>query len=187
MAIFDSLENVLGLKALAWDYEQGCFVSPQQNKFTWSRGGLVQGTCSKNSSHKYPEENCICGLYATFSKNILYEYLYRSPLSPVFLVEASGITIIHENGYRSEEMTIKGVSPVDTETVGIATANLAAWQASEYFGLGKPISIDVAFRVMDLWNKAHLKWYEGVTDEVMNMPRQKVLELLASYGIININ
>lgn len=78
-----------------------------------------------------PKKECTCGLYATFKFNVAMEYTHQSIISPIFLVEASGTTHIYTEGFRSEELTIHAVSPIDDSAI----AKLCASQAADYFGI----------------------------------------------------
>lgn len=142
----EPITNILGLKALAWDIDEMSFVSPARKEFIWSPGGLQMGDCYKCGNE--PREDCRCGLYATFDHNIVLEYTHESIISPIFLVEASGITHFYTDGFRSRELTIHAVVPSTEE----ANSWVAAQQAAYYFKV--PVrEIEEIYIAMDLHNK----------------------------------
>lgn len=144
--IKEPLQNIVGLKALAWNIERQTFVSPARPEFIWSPGGLQMAECDR-CKHE-PKEDCTCGLYTTFDINVALEYIYHSLISPIFLVEASGITHLYSDGFRSQELTIHSVAPNANE----AQAKLAASQAGDYFQV-PVIGLNSLIILMDLHNK----------------------------------
>lgn len=168
----EPVANVVGLKALAWDLNQNTFVSPARPSFTWSPGGLQMCNCEKCGNE--PKATCTCGLYATFDLDIALEYIEYSPISPIFLTEASGVTHIYSYGFRSEELTIHAVAPNSEERV----AMLAASQASDYFQV--PVTpIDSMIILMDLLNRRTLREeYVARSKIVSGMDNAQVFSLL---------
>lgn len=170
----EPISNVVGLKALAWDLNQNTFVSPARPLFTWSPGGLQMCNCDKCGNT--PKVTCTCGLYVTFDSDIALEYIGYSPISPIFLVEASGVTHVYSYGFRSEELTIHAVAPNSEEKV----AMLAASQASDYFRV--PVTpIDSMIILMDMLNRRTLKEeYIARSKMVSNMHQSQIECLLES-------
>lgn len=151
------IENILGLKALAWDYQTRTFVSPARPDFIWSRAGLQVAGCEARGCKIdiIPNPECSCGMYAAYDIDIINEYTDTSPISPIFLVEASGKTVIHEEGWRSKEMTIHMVTVPEDATPRL---HLIAAQAADYFQV--PVySLEVVTLVMDLQNIIQLPYY----------------------------
>lgn len=167
--IKEPMQNIVGLKALAWDIERATFVSPARPEFVWSPGGLQMGECTR-CGHE-PKENCSCGLYTTFDINIALEYIHYSLISPIFLVEASGITHLYSDGFRSQELTIHAVAP-NSDT---AESRLAASQAADYFQI--PVTnLGSLIIAMDLHDKPLLlNDYQLRSNELKEQP----------YGVID--
>jgi hypothetical protein len=181
--IKEPIKNVLGLKALAWNYDTKEFISPARPEFTWSPGGLQACGCARDCKGEYPEWDCSCGLYASYLLDIINDYTDTSPISPIFLVEASGKTIIHELGWRSKEMMIHAVCnsqvfsglSIDRPHFDAATA-----QAADYFQV--PIfDMDTMLVMMDLFNTVKLEYYKPVSDAIKEMDRATVLSLCEQY------
>jgi len=176
MIFNDPVKNTLGLKALAWDYRKGIFVSPARPEFVWSPGGLQASTCGRGYDHKVPELTCTCGLYASYNINIINEYTDTSPISPIFLVEASGRSIRHEYGFRSAEMTIRMVA-LPTASEGVL--KLAAYQAADYFKVELRPLADLTL-LMDLHNmylyQSHEVPYRPFSDSLRKIPYESLLE-----------
>lgn len=185
MPVYQALENVLGLKALAWDYHKRTFVSPACRDFVWTQGGLTASKCGLGKNHKVPDWDCTCGLYAVFDISIAEEYINGSPISPIFMVEASGVTIIHDFGYRSEEMTVRWVlKPTIQDTI----LEMASFQAADYFDV-EMIDTATAILIMDIWNVKHEESLKGdmyVPEKdryhprsliLRGVPREQILEL----------
>lgn len=173
MAVHDPLTNPIGLKALAWSYEDGCFVSPWAADFKWNEAGLQASGCQKldKSSNpfamaealqhkKIPDENCTCGLYTAYAFSLAYEYTYRGIVSPVFIMETSGKTIFHSLGFRSEELLIRAVvRKIGTNAEDVMKYNLVVKQAARYFDI--PILGEgAAEKTVDLWNTFHPELHE---------------------------
>jgi hypothetical protein len=169
MPIYQAIEYELGLKALAWDYSQGQFISPARPEFTWDKGGLKVAGCAHGYGHEAPDWDCTCGLFCAWDLNVVYEYIHRSPVSPVFLCEASGKTIIHDMGWRAEELSIIAVMGSFQSSV---IEKLAAHQASDYFQvpvLDKPA---VVF-LMDIVNMVLVEHYIAWSPVGMRLQRIK--------------
>jgi hypothetical protein len=151
----EPMTNVVGLKALAYDLTTQTFVSPARPEFIWSPGGLQMSECSRCKNE--PKEECSCGLYVTFSVDIALEYIHHSPISPIFLVEASGITHLYSDGYRSRELTVHLVAPNSDS----AQSKLAASQAADYFQVNVG-TLETILMVMDMHNlNLDIPFYRG--------------------------
>jgi len=143
--IREPMTNLVGLKALAYNLQTGTFISPARPEFIWSPGGLQMSECKKCGND--PREECTCGLYVTFDINIALEYIDFSPISPIFLVEASGTTHIYSDGFRARELTVHAVAPNSDD----AWSKLAASQAGDYFGV--PVQeLETLLIAMDIHN-----------------------------------
>jgi hypothetical protein len=180
MISFDQLEGELSLKAIAWDFDQGKFVSPSYSGFVWERDGIESAECNKGCEDiDIPGDDCTCGLYSTFRWNIIAKgYTAKSQISPVVLVEAIGKTVLHDDGIRSYQQGIRAVINTwrgkQLEKYGgfksiysagnlVSAVQASAHQASDYFQI--PIlDFDVATVVMDLWN-IHLNAQWGHEDD----------------------
>jgi hypothetical protein len=143
--IKEPMTNIVGLKALAYNLETGTFVSPARPEFIWSPGGLQMSECPKCKNE--PKAECTCGLYVTFDTEIALEYINYSPISPIFLVEASGPTHIYSEGFRSKELTVHAVAPNSDD----AWSKLAASQAGDYFGVSIQ-ELETLLILMDIHN-----------------------------------
>ena len=175
--IKEPITNILGLKALAWDYNKGIFISPARPDFVWSPGGLQASVCGRGYNHKAPDPECSCGLYAAYTLDIIDDYTGKSPISPIFLVEASGRTIIHDFGWRSAEMSIHLVA---IPPGGEGTLKLAAYQAADYFGINV-VPLDTMILVMDFFNTAQIEYYEPQSDVLSGKTRQQILNMSRSF------
>ena len=142
----EPISSIVGLKALAWDFNNSVFTSPARPEFIWSPGGLQMCECPKCGGE--PKQNCTCGLYATFKFGVAMEYTQESIISPIFLTEASGVTHVYSEGFRSEELTIHAVSPINDS----ALAKLCASQAADYFGIKIVPDYRVLWFFMDVLN-----------------------------------
>lgn len=171
----EPISYLVGLKALAWDLEQTTFVSPARPQFTWSPGGLQMCTCPKCGDE--PHSLCTCGLYATFDLSIALEYIGYSPISPIFLVEASGITHVYSDGFRSQELSIHAVAPNDSQS---SVAKLATSQASNYFQVPLVNDVNSMILLMELFNKKNLgDDYRPRNEFVKSMPIPAIEKLLS--------
>jgi hypothetical protein len=172
------IENCVGLKALAWDFDKRTFISPAQPEFIWSPGGLQACKCRLNSDPKHipPEWNCTCGLYATFDVAIAEEYVNKSVISPIFLVEPSGTTILYTKGFRSAEMTIQMVALPPWSN---ATTKFACKQAADYFQISV-VPLETLVITMDFINCWKLDFYKARSTELRYMKREKIVELARS-------
>jgi hypothetical protein len=181
--IKDPIKNVLGLKALAWDYKNEQFISPARPDFTWSPGGLQSCGCSRNCGGEYPEWDCTCGLYASYILDIVNDYTDTSPISPIFLVEASGKTVIHELGWRSREMTIHGVCNPEVFTglsIDRPHFSAATAQAADYFQV--PVfPLETIQVMMDLFNCVKLEYYVPVSDALKDVSREVIVMMCEEY------
>lgn len=175
--IKEPITNLVGLKALAWDIERQIFVSPARPEFVWSKGGLQMSQCPKCGNNN-PQENCTCGLYATFDVHIALEYIHYSIISPIFLVEASGDTFLHECGYRCGELTLHGVAPNCDEYA----AKLAASQASDYFQV-QPMSLEKMLIIQDIVNRTLIPEYYCRTDLIKGLSTEVLKELMEKNGV----
>lgn len=168
----DPITNVLALKALAWNYGEGTFISPSHKDFVWSRAGLQAAECPEG--HPVPDENHTCGLYASYLLDIINNYTGQSAISPIFLVEASGRIAMHEFGFRSEEMTIRMVGMND-HAQGVY--RLAAHQAADYFQV-EVHPLEDLILLMDLHNVQLLSYYQPVSPALQHLTRNQILMLI---------
>ena len=204
MINFSNLTGELSLKAIAWDFDQGKFVSPSFQEFIWSEDGLVSASCNKGCKDEdIPGDDCLCGLYSTFRWSIINQgYTKRSEISPILLVEAIGKTWIYTEGVRSYMQGVHAVinqwNERAIETVfgpkylcwgKVATKQLmskakaSSEQASDFFKV--PIlEHDPATVAMDLWN-IHINTFEDdyqPESPIVNaMSKEQILELTNQY------
>lgn len=175
--IKEPMENIVGLKALAWDRSGNIFTSPARPAFIWSPGGLQMSDCP-NCGHT-PKEDCSCGLYATYNYKIALEYTSSSFISPIFLVEASGITHLYSDGFRCQEMTIHAVAP-NTDS---KASEYSASQAADYFGVQVVYSLEVLTLMQDFHD--FLKYpeiYDHCRSTILKgKSYDEVLEISKSY------
>jgi len=205
MINFEILENELALKAVAWDYDRGTFVSPSVQEFTWSREGLEAGVCEKGcipceppptpyrfwtSSH-IPGDDCSCGLYATYRWGIVLRgYISSSQVSPVLLVEVGGKTILYDETVRVYQLTMKAaikdwwVSYPQHARKSTPLLTAATYQAADYFNI-PVLSMAEATTAMDLWNiklnPTWEEWYVPESPAIKRMPKQSINELVETY------
>jgi hypothetical protein len=172
------IENILGLKALAWDYERRQFISPARPDFVWSPGGLQASVCANGYKHSVPDRNCTCGLYASYDIHIIDEYTGTSPVSPIFLVEPSGHTIIHEYGFRSAEMTIQMVAVPGDRKQG--TLYLAAQQAADYFQIDV-VPMEQMLIMMDIFNTFQMSYYYARSSQLRGVSRENILKVAKEF------
>jgi hypothetical protein len=189
MPVYQGIENILGLKALAWDFDKGRFISPAAKDFTWHPNGLVVAQCRNHCQpENIPGESCTCGMYASYSIHVVAEYTVRWPIAPVFLVEASGKTIFYSAGWRSKEMTLTAVAPYFRyqETFrklssyidpGMSQAFAAAHQAADHFQIPYVDDIITLQTIMDLWNVCIRPGYKPFTDAFKDMQKEQILSI----------
>lgn len=109
------VEGLLGFRVNRWHKEDnGLLVkSPSWRSFEWNKGIVwakcVKGTYLNNNTpcterdtddHLIPDEECLCGIYATISRKTLAIYA-KDARSVVFLVEAMGEGWAYTEGWRS--------------------------------------------------------------------------------------
>jgi hypothetical protein len=95
----ESENYLLGLKAVIWDQNRGCFRSPSMQSFVWDRLGWAQAKC-KREGHVPPEAGCTCGIYATNTVKILNNYMTNLNAVAV-LAAACGETEVWSGGFHS--------------------------------------------------------------------------------------
>ena len=162
------IQNVLGLKTISWDTEKQKFISPARPNFIWTQDGLAEAKCILDK-HNPPDEFCTCGIYATFDWSIAKGYDRRF-LNVMFLVEAGGKTILHDYGFRSEQLrfvlAIRQNNPI---------YRLATMQAADFYSL-PIVDKDTALTIMDIQNVHLLNWYDPVQlgrQQAINLWRMK--------------
>jgi len=159
------IQNAIGLKTISWDSEKKQFISPARPDFTWSHEGLQIAKCTVFPKHDAPVDICSCGLYATFLWNIAKNY-DRRYLNVMLLVEAGGRTVLHEYGFRSQQMRFIGAIKQ-----GESLFDLAAYQAADFYEL--PIfDRTTALIIMDIQNVHLMDWYQPV-----HLSRQQAVKL----------
>lgn len=148
------IQNVLALKTISWDSHGHKFISPSRSDFIWDQNGLATAYCSDHT-HMPPGEFCSCGIYATFSWKIakLYDRRY---LNVMLVVEAGGKTILHEYGFRSEQLRF--VAAIRQED---PVFKLATMQAADYYNI-PIVNKYTGLSIMDMQNVHLLHWYEPV-------------------------
>lgn len=178
------LEHELALKAVAWDYTKGTFVSPSVASFSWSKDGLESAECVRGCDNEdIPTEHCSCGLYATYRLDTLIVYVNRSDISPLLLVEASGRTIVYEHGIRSYQLTVRAVMRWPEQLIRTARPDqkrldaITAAQASDYFDV-PIVDWEVGTMIMDLWNiklnPDWQEWYQPETPQLRNASSEDI-------------
>lgn len=172
MPIYQAVENVLALKALAWDYQKAAFVSPSVQGFVWARGGLQAASC--DMGHRVPDPGCTCGIYATYDIQLARLYTAASHISPIFLVEASGRTILYTGGFRTEELTVVQVA----ENEPTFMARMVAAQAADYFSV-QVVPLDQMIITMDLFNIMRLgDRYQVRSNDLRGMNQGEIRKMI---------
>lgn len=150
----NEITNPVALKSIAWSATTKKFVSPAIQDFVWENDRIMTAKCKYDPRHNPPEPTCSCGMYATYDFDIAKIYNRISKLNILLLVEACGKTVMHELGFRSEEM--RAVAAIDANTLSYPT--LAAYQASDFFGIPL-LPFQAAIRVMNTMNCYSLPYY----------------------------
>jgi len=146
----------LAMKALAWDYKKGKFVSPSWSSFTWNKEGLTSCECH-TCGDDMPGKEHSCGLYATFRWWEVTDYLNHSPVSPIILFEISGKSQFYQDIFRSKQLAPYCVIHYER---GDHIQHLASYQASEYFEV-PIVPRSRAIPMMDVWNIVWFLAHEG--------------------------
>lgn len=177
------LEHEMAMKAVAWDYTRGTFISPSAKHFKWSRDGLESADCKTCENKDIPGDDCSCGLYATYRLDTLIAYVNSSNISPLLLVEASGKTIVYEHGIRSYQLTVRAIMRWPQQLLKTAHPEqrrldaITAAQASDYFDV-PIVDWEVGTTIMDLWNMKlnpnWQEWYKPETPELRNLSVQDI-------------
>lgn len=169
-------ENLVGFKVVPYFEKEGVFRSPQQKDFRWN-GLVVTGICvldwktPEDQRHPAgsefrvsdPSEECWCGIHVAYSPLTAYYYCDH-PISPMFIVEQSGVFTPYLKGFRTQQATLRAVvlpnpdynyyNSLPTTQRLEARSNStvkASYIAAEYFGL--PIlQFEEALYIVDLWN-----------------------------------
>lgn len=159
-----TIQNPLALKTISWDTQKQKFISPARPDFIWNQDGLAEAQCTK-FTHAPPDEFCTCGIYATFDWGIAKNY-DRRYLNVMLLVEAGGKTILHDYGFRAEQIRFIGAIRQDEPVYRLATM-----QAADFYNI--PImEKSTALAIMDIQNCHILDWYQPV-----HLQRQQAINL----------
>lgn len=167
------ITNIVGLRALAWNYEKGKFSSPTRREFIWENGVAIakcykcEGTLEGKEVNDIPGDTCSCGIYATFLECTARGYTQNSEVSPIFLIQAFGktqIPTVNFTGFRTAKAQAMAVGYHDYgyRQNGTITEKMAAYQASDVLHI-PAIRMDVVILMMDILN---------LTNEVENYPVQ---------------
>lgn len=92
------------------------------------------------------------------------------------MIEASGKTILYDNGFRSEQASVRAV--IDLGSMPIVH------QAMEYFSVPK-IDFSMALSAVDMWNWYLNAWYEPEDILLKEMGRARVVTMVAKYLGLN--
>ena len=157
-----NINNAVALKMISWDSTKGEFISPARPDFIWGDEGIKSAECHKNPNHEPPQENCTCGIYATYDLIIAEEY-QRRELNVLMLVESGGKTIIYTKGWRSQQLRfIAVINFMPKENPLYFKSQLACNQASDYYQL-PIINLKTGLTVMDIFNTHLLSYYQPVS------------------------
>jgi hypothetical protein len=178
---FNNLEHELGLKAITWVPERNRFESMADNDFIWEEDGLVNTGCRTFKTVKWlggivaehNMERCFCGIYATFRKGILMSYQGMDARRPVILIEASGKTILYEDGFRAEQAAVRAI-------VQFGAPMPVLWQARDYFKV-PIIELSMALSAMDIWNWFLNTWYKPEDPVILDTGRDNIIDMVSRY------
>jgi len=186
------LRNPLALKAVAWEFSKHMFVSPSHYEFEWTKDGLETALC-RRCGEDTPGFECTCGLYATYNYGEAASYRYRSPISPILLLEAYGDYVVGGEGFRSLQLLVRAVMVDDYSPMLYA----ASIQAADYFDV-PTMTKTQAMLIMNLWNitvfltdpeytedpkvKNWREWFEPTVPELIEYPDDYLLALAKKIG-----
>ena len=74
----------------------------------WPDDGPLTARCRQRNKdgdgHLAPDVNCTCGIYATFSLDVIAGYVRQAPI--LGLVQGFGHTVPHDDGFRAQSVQI---------------------------------------------------------------------------------
>lgn len=189
-----TITEAVGLKALAWDFENHVFASPTRMDFKWENG-IAVAVCREMDGdllHFTPEqllqhipgEKCSCGIYATYSLETARMYGDNKEIAPVFLVVAGGKQILGNKGFRSAEAKVIAVTyPISEVRDYGGKMWLAASQAADFYNI-PIVKESVGVIMMDIVNTLNkIENYETRTDSVRNAKPETLEQLRLDLGL----
>ncbi len=147
------LQNILGVKCLAWNDKVHKLVSPSVNGFVWEPNQPHMASCP-NGHEDIPYIRCYCGIHATWQADIAKRYTNKSYISPWCLLEAGGKIMYHKWGWRAAEARIVMVAFDDATTDHQMTR--AGRQTADIYGIDL-ISLTEMLKVMDIYNYVYIQ------------------------------
>jgi len=182
------ITNIVGLRALAWNYEMGKFSSPTRREFIWENGIAIakcykcEGTLDGKEVSDIPGDTCSCGIYATFQEWTARGYTGNSEVSPIFLIQAFGktqIPTVNFTGFRTAKAQAMAVGYQDAHYKNSETISekLAAYQASDVLHI-PVIKIDILNLMMDILNLTNeVEGYPIQTEEARSLTLEQLTEI----------
>jgi hypothetical protein len=176
-----TITEAVGLKALAWDFENHVFASPTRMDFKWENG-IAVAVCDR--AHKIPGEKCSCGIYVTYLAETAKMYGDNKEIAPIFLVVAGGKQILGNLGFRSAEAKVIAVTYPKDEMGGYGGKMwLAASQAADFYKI-PIVKQSVGIIMMDIVNTLNkIDNYETRTDSVSNAKPETLVQLREDLGL----